>query len=104
MSAKMNAAVLDQLFRVARRRNGWSDRPVSDEQIRALYDLLKLGPTSAKSCPSRFVWVRTPEGKARLAALATQRQPSGRILDTGRARTGFGYRADVGLRQRGGGC
>jgi 3-hydroxypropanoate dehydrogenase len=72
MSVKMNAVVLDQLFRVARTRNGWTDRPVSDEQIRELYDLLKLGPTSANSCPARFVWVRTPEGKSRLAALATQ--------------------------------
>jgi len=72
MSDKMNAAVLDQLFRVARTRNGWTDRPVSDEQIRELYDLLKLGPTSANSCPGRFVWIRTPEGKARLAALASQ--------------------------------
>jgi 3-hydroxypropanoate dehydrogenase len=72
MSVKMNAVVLDQLFRVARTRNGWTDRPVSEEQIRELYDLLKLGPTSANSCPARFVWVRTPEGKSRLAALATQ--------------------------------
>jgi 3-hydroxypropanoate dehydrogenase len=72
MSDKMNAVDLDQLFRVARTRNGWTGRPVSDEQIRELYDLLKLGPTSANSCPGRFVWVRTPEGKARLAALASQ--------------------------------
>ena len=72
MSDKMNAVDLDQLFGVARTRNGWTDRPVSDAQIRELYDLLKLGPTSANSCPGRFVWVRTPEGKARLAALASQ--------------------------------
>lgn len=72
MSDKMNAVALDQLFRVARTRNGWTDRPVSDGQIRELYELLKLGPTSANSCPGRFVWVRTPEGKARLAALASQ--------------------------------
>jgi 3-hydroxypropanoate dehydrogenase len=72
MSDKMNAVALDQLFRVARTRNGWTDRPVSDEQIRELYDLLKLGPTSANSCPARFVWVRAPERKARLAALASQ--------------------------------
>ncbi|MGO9933087.1 MAG: malonic semialdehyde reductase [Steroidobacteraceae bacterium] len=72
MPVKMNAVVLDQLFRVARTRNAWTDRPVSEDQIRELYDLLKLGPTSANSCPARFVWVRTPEGKARLAALATQ--------------------------------
>ncbi len=72
MSDKMNAVELDQLFRVARTRNGWTDRRVSDAQIRELYELLKLGPTSANSCPGRFVWVRTPEGKARLAALASQ--------------------------------
>ncbi|MGO9946106.1 MAG: malonic semialdehyde reductase [Steroidobacteraceae bacterium] len=72
MSDKMNAIALDQLFRVARTRNGWTDRPVSDAQIRELYELLKFGPTSANSCPGRFVWVRTPEGKARLAALASQ--------------------------------
>jgi 3-hydroxypropanoate dehydrogenase len=72
MSAKMNAAGLDQLFRVARTRNGWTDIPVKEQQIRELYDLLKLGPTSANSCPGRFVWVRTPQGKARLAAHATQ--------------------------------
>ena len=72
MSVKMNAVELDQLFRVARTRNGWTDRPVAEEQIRELYDLLKLGPTSANSCPGRFIWVRSPEGKARLAALASQ--------------------------------
>jgi 3-hydroxypropanoate dehydrogenase len=72
MSGKMNAVDLDQLFRVARTRNGWTDRRVSDAQIRELYELLKLGPTSANSCPGRFVWVRTPEGRARLAALASQ--------------------------------
>jgi 3-hydroxypropanoate dehydrogenase len=72
MSDKMNAVDLDQLFRVARTRNGWTDRRVSDAQIRELYELLKLGPTSANSCPGRFVWVRTPEGKARMAALASQ--------------------------------
>src|SRR5208282_3393301 len=72
MPVKMNAVVLDQLFRVARTRNDWTDRPVSETQIRELYDLLKLGPTSANSCPARFVWVRTPAGKARLAALASQ--------------------------------
>jgi 3-hydroxypropanoate dehydrogenase len=72
MSNKVDDAVLDQLFRVARTRNGWTGRTVSDEQIRQLYDLVKLGPTSANSCPARFVWVRTAEGKARLAALVSQ--------------------------------
>jgi 3-hydroxypropanoate dehydrogenase len=72
MSNKVDDAALDQLFRKARTRNGWTDRPVSDDQIRELYDLVKLGPTSANSCPARFVWVRTTEGKARLAAVVSQ--------------------------------
>jgi 3-hydroxypropanoate dehydrogenase len=68
MSNKVDDAALDQLFRAARTRNAWTDRPVSEDQIRELYDLMKLGPTSANSSPARFVWVRSPEGKARLAA------------------------------------
>ena len=68
MSNKVDDAALDQLFRAARTRNAWTDRPVSDDQIRELYDLMKLGPTSANSCPARFVWVRSTEGKARLSA------------------------------------
>jgi len=72
MSNKVDDAALDQLFRVARTRNGWTPRPVSDDLIRELYDLVKLGPTSANSCPARFVWVRTTEGRARLAALVSQ--------------------------------
>jgi len=71
MLNEVNVAVLDQLFRVARTRNGWTDRPVSEEQLRELYDLLKWGPTSANGCPGRLVWVRTHEGKARLAALSS---------------------------------
>jgi 3-hydroxypropanoate dehydrogenase len=61
---------LDQLFRTARTRNGWTDRPVIEQQLRELYDLLKFGPTSANCCPARFVWVRSAEGKSKLAALA----------------------------------
>jgi 3-hydroxypropanoate dehydrogenase len=72
MPNKMNPVVLDQLFRRARTRNGWTDRPVSEGQIRELYDLVKLGPTSANSCPARFVWLMSAEGKAKLAALASQ--------------------------------
>jgi 3-hydroxypropanoate dehydrogenase len=72
MSNKVDDVALDQLFRLARTRNAWTERPVSDEQIRELYDLIKLGPTSANSCPARFVWVRTSEGRARLAALASK--------------------------------
>jgi 3-hydroxypropanoate dehydrogenase len=59
-------AALDQLFREARTANAWTDRPVPDDKLREMYDLLKMAPTSANSSPARFVFVRTPEGKARL--------------------------------------
>ena len=70
--SKVNAAALDRLFRTARTRNAWTGTAVSAEQIREIYELMKLGPTSANSCPARFVWVKTDEGRARLAALASQ--------------------------------
>src|SRR5512139_395462 len=57
---------LDQLFREARTHNKWQDRPVPDAKLRELYDLLKMAPTSANAGPGRFVFVRTPEGKAKL--------------------------------------
>ena len=70
MPESLSDAALAQLFHAARTRNAWTDRSVSERQIRALYDLVRVGPTSANTCPARFVWVRSVEGKARLAALA----------------------------------
>lgn len=58
---------LDQLFRTARTRNGWSDRPVPEPLLRQVYDLAKFGPTSANASPARFVFLTTPQAKARLA-------------------------------------
>jgi nitroreductase len=46
---------------------------VDEGTVRDLYDLLKWGPTSANSCPARFVWVRSPEAKAQLAGLAAEK-------------------------------
>jgi 3-hydroxypropanoate dehydrogenase len=66
---KLEDLTLDRLFRAARTRNAWTDRPVTEQQLRELYDLVKLGPTSANCCPARFVWVMTTEGKAKLAGL-----------------------------------
>ncbi|MBN8929876.1 MAG: malonic semialdehyde reductase [Rhodospirillales bacterium 69-11] len=63
----IDAAGLDLLFREARTHNKWSDRPVSDETLQELYDLMKFGPTSANSSPARFVFVRSKEGKEKLA-------------------------------------
>lgn len=63
--------VLKQIFLTARSRNGWSDRPVDDATIKAIYDLAKFGPTSANSQPARFIWVRSEEQKAKLAECAS---------------------------------
>jgi nitroreductase len=71
MADKLDDIALGQLFLTARTRNGWADRPVTEEQLRELYDTLKFGPTSANCCPARFVWVRSAEGKSKLSALAS---------------------------------
>ena len=66
MTEPLNDATLDQLFREARTQNKWTDAPVADDTLRALYDLLKWGPTSANSSPARFVFLTTPDSKAKL--------------------------------------
>jgi 3-hydroxypropanoate dehydrogenase len=63
----IDAAGHDLLFREARTHNKWQDTPVADETLRELYDILKFGPTSANSSPARFVFIRTKEGKQKLA-------------------------------------
>ncbi len=65
-------SALDQLFREARSYNGWLDREVSEGQIRQLYELAKMGPTSANQQPGRFVWCRSQAAKDRLAAHASE--------------------------------
>ena len=62
----LDQKALDQLFLKARTYNGWLDKPVSDDLIRQIYDLARMGPTSANSSPIRIVFVKTPEEKARL--------------------------------------
>lgn len=67
MSDKMiNDEALDIIFRQARTRNGWEERPVSETLMQAVYDLMKWGPTSANCSPARFVFVASDEAKARL--------------------------------------
>jgi len=56
----------DLLFREARTANAFTDEPVTDEQLRAVYDLAKWGPTAMNSQPLRIVVVRSPEARARL--------------------------------------
>src|ERR1700759_3344843 len=72
MASALNDQSLDQIFRYARTPNGWADRPGGVDLVREIYDLLKWGPTSANSSPARFVWVRSPDGKATLAGLAAE--------------------------------
>lgn len=62
----LSADALDQLFREARSYNDWLDKPVSDDQIHGIYELLKMGPTSANMQPSRIVWVKSDEAKKKL--------------------------------------
>lgn len=64
---RIDDAGLDLLFRNARTQNGWRPEPVSAQQLREIYDLMKMGPTSANCSPLRLVFVTTPEGRKRLA-------------------------------------
>ena len=57
---------LDLLFRTARTRWDFSSEPVTDDQLRQVYDLLKLGPTSANCSPARFMFLRTDWSRQRL--------------------------------------
>ena len=66
MSTTLNEAGWDLLFRNARTCNGWQDRPIPAETLKALYDLLKWAPTSFNCQPGRFVFVQSPEAKERL--------------------------------------
>ncbi|MPQ98228.1 malonic semialdehyde reductase [Modestobacter sp. I12A-02628] len=60
------------LFTEARTANTFADTPVTDEELRSIWDLAKWGPTSANTQPLRVVYVRTPEGKARLVPLMAE--------------------------------
>lgn len=69
MNQPLSDAALDQLFRAARTYNGYLDKPVTTEQLHAIWDLLKMGPTSANMLPARLVWCTSAEAKTKLAAL-----------------------------------
>ena len=69
MGMSLEDAALDAMFRTARTQNRWLDQPVSDEQLQALYDLMRWGPTSANSFPVRIVFVTSPAAKERLKPL-----------------------------------
>lgn len=63
---KINPAALDQLFLKARTANGFLDKPVPVSLLQEAYELAKMAPTSMNTQPTRYVFITTPEAKARL--------------------------------------
>ena len=66
MSPPLPQDAIDQLFTVARTHNRFGGE-VSDETLHRLYELVKMGPTTANASPARFVFVKSAEAKKRLA-------------------------------------
>src|ERR1700688_5312612 len=66
MGHTIDHAALDTLFREARSYTKWQPRPVPDDTLRALYELLKWAPTSANAGPARFAFLRSKDSKERL--------------------------------------
>jgi nitroreductase len=64
----LDTKALETIFTNARTINHWLDKPVSDEQLHRIYELMKFGPTSANSSPARIVFVKSPEEKKKLVA------------------------------------
>ncbi len=63
----LDATALDTVFRTARSYNGYTDQPVADSELRAIWDLMKWGPTSANQLPARLIWVTSDDAKQKLA-------------------------------------
>jgi 3-hydroxypropanoate dehydrogenase len=66
MSTTVSDDALDLIYRNARTHSAWRDEPVDDAVLRRVYDLAKMGPTSANMCPMRIVFVRSPAAKEKL--------------------------------------
>lgn len=72
MGAPLDTAALDTLFRTARTYNGYLPGEVTQADVEAIYDLVKMGPTSANQQPARFVWCLDQAAKDRLADCASE--------------------------------
>lgn len=76
MAHPLDDGALDTLFRTARSYNGYTDEPVGEDRLHAIWELMKYGPTSANQLPARFVWCVSAEAKAKLAdACSAQNKP-----------------------------
>ena len=62
----LNESQLNLLFGEARSMNGWQDREVSDDMIKSIYNLTKMGPTSTNCCPARFKFIKSEDQKLKL--------------------------------------
>ena len=71
MTQIISDSALDQLFRDARTHNKWLEKPVTQTQIEAIYELLKMAPTSANQQPGRFVWCTSDEARQKLSECAS---------------------------------
>ena len=67
MSGILDDRALDIVFRNARTHNEWLDDPVTDDDLRAIFEAMKFGPTTANSSPARFVFLRSRESREKLA-------------------------------------
>ena len=66
--AMLNQEALDTLFTKAHTNTVWLDKPVTNGQLREIYELMKWAPTSMNSQPARIAFVKSPEAKQKLAA------------------------------------
>lgn len=66
MRKSLSKEVFNQLFTDARSHHHWTHKPVSDEDLKSLYEIIKYGPTSGNLQPARIVFVRSEEGKRKL--------------------------------------
>lgn len=66
-------AALDQLFRTARTYNGYLDKPITEDHLRQIWELMKMGPTSANMLPARLVWCISEDAKAKIASCASEK-------------------------------
>lgn len=71
MGQPLSPDALDTLFRAARTYNGYLDKPVSEGQLHEIWELMKMGPTSANMLPARLVWCVSQDAKDKLAALSS---------------------------------
>jgi 3-hydroxypropanoate dehydrogenase len=71
MGKPLDDAALDTIFRTARSYNGYTDQPVGESELHAIWELMKWGPTSANQLPARLVWCVSDAAKAKLAACSS---------------------------------